>query len=251
MDEVSYSDGIDVSPQDIFRWSDQTEKTPKTSAPSLQEAMDLFEKTVEDGDELICFAIGSHFSSSYNVMRLAAEELEIDDRTYVVDSETLSCGIGLLILEAAKLAEEGLKAADIYDRIEELKKKVNCSFIVDTLTYLFRGGRCDGLSMMVGSALQLHPKLCVENGVIHSTKKYRGRMNRVINEYMYDLMHQIENADRKNIFIIDSGCDQSTLSEIRKFIDTRDFENVHVVKAGGVISSHCGPGAFGLMFLNR
>ena len=251
MDEESYSDGVDVTPKMIYEWSDKTELTPTTSAPSLQEAMNVMSNAAGKDNELICFAISSVMSSSYNVMRLAAEELEIADRTYVIDSKTLSCGIGLLILEAAKMAQNGLNAAEINNRILELRDKVSVSFVVDNLQYLYRGGRCDGISMMVGSVLQLHPRISVENGTMHSTKKYRGRMNRVINDYVNDLEYDINNADRTSIFIVTSGCDQGIIEDVKSYIDTCNFANVYCVPAGGVISSHCGPGAFGLMFLNK
>ena len=251
LDETSYTDMQDIFPNDIYSWSDEHDSTPKTSAPSLQEAINCFKSVIKsDEDELICFSISSSMSSSNNVMHLAANELEIEDRVHVIDSENLSNGIGLLILEAAKLAQKGLKATEIVDLINDLKHKVNTSFVVDTLTYLHRGGRCGGLAMMLGGTLKLHPKIVVENGAMHSTKKYRGHMHKVIKDYVNDLDGELRNADKRTLFIIHSGADDETVELIRQHCEEYGFTQTYITQAGGVISSHCGPGCLGLMFIN-
>lgn len=249
--EESHTDMVDIFPEAIYRWSDEHNATPTTSAPSLQEVINCYNSVIKsEDDELLCFSISSTMSSSNNVMHLAANELEIEDRVFVVDSENLSDGIGLLILEAAKMAQNGLKAAEIYDKINQLKHKVNTSFVVDTLTYLHRGGRCGGLAMMLGGTLKLHPKIVVENGAMHSTKKYRGNMHKVIIDYVNDLDEELKNADKNTLFVVHSGIDQETLDLIKETCSKYGFHTTYTSQAGGVISSHCGPGCFGLMFIN-
>lgn len=120
-------------------------------------------------------------------MRLAAEELESSDLVTVVDSANLSTGIGLLVIEAAIMAEKGQSAAEIAAIIEYLKPNVRASFVVDTLTYLYRGGRCNAVSAMAGGVLRLHPKIVVENGAMDASKKYRGKINSVIMSYAKDI----------------------------------------------------------------
>ena len=138
--EDEYRDGVDITPEEIFRWSDENKTTPKTSAPSLTEAMEVMQPFVEEGREIICFSISDSMSTSGNVMRLAAEELEASDKVTIINSANLSTGIGLQVIQAAILASEGKTAAEITTAIEAIRPKVRASFVVDTLTYLHRGG---------------------------------------------------------------------------------------------------------------
>ena len=169
--EQECEDGSNVTPDEIYQWSDANKTTPKTSAPSMERAMELIRPYTDAGREVICFSISGEMSTSGNVMRLAAEELGQEGLVTVIDSANLSTGIGLLVIEAAILAKEGKCAEEIASKIELLKPKVRASFVVDTLTYLYRGGRCSGLAAMAGGALKLHPKIVVEDGVMRPTKK--------------------------------------------------------------------------------
>lgn len=139
--EEEYLDGVNITPQEIFDWSERNKTTPKTSAVSMELAVNTLKTYVEAGDEVVCFHIASGMSTSGNVMRLAVEELEVQNMVYIVDSANLSTGIGLLVIEAAIMAKEGKSAEEIVRRIEELKPRVRASFVVDTLMYLYRGGR--------------------------------------------------------------------------------------------------------------
>ena len=189
--EDEYEDGRNITPQQIYDWSDAHKTTPKTSAPSLAEAIDLFRPYIEEKREIVCFSISGSMSTSGNVMRLAAEELEASDLVTVVDSANLSTGIGLLVIEAAIMAEKGQSAAEIAATIESLKPNVRASFVVDTLTYLYRGGRCNAVSAMAGGVLRLHPKIVVENGAMDASKKYRGKINSVIMSYVKDMEEEM------------------------------------------------------------
>ena len=189
--EDEYEDGRNITPQQIYDWSDTHKTTPKTSAPSLAEAIELFRPYIEEKREIVCFSISGSMSTSGNVMRLAAEELEASDLVTVIDSANLSTGIGLLVIEAAIMAEKGQSAAEIAAAIEVLKPKVRASFVVDTLTYLYRGGRCNAISAMAGGVLRLHPKIVVENGAMDASKKYRGKINSVIMSYVKDMEEEM------------------------------------------------------------
>jgi len=137
--EDEYEDGEGITPDDIYRWSDAHDQTPKTSAPSIDRAINIMKPFLEQGDELICFCISESMSTSGNIMRLAAEELDASDRVTVINSENLSTGIGLLIIEAAEMIKDGKSAEEIRERIEQLKPRVRSSFVVDTMVYLRRG----------------------------------------------------------------------------------------------------------------
>ena len=248
--EAEYEDGKTITPEQIFAWSDEHRTTPKTSAPSLAQAVDLFRLYLEKGYEIVTFSISNSMSTSGNVMRLAAEELGASDRITVIDSANLSTGIGLLVVEAAIMAQNGSTAAEISARMEALKPQVRASFVVDTLTYLYRGGRCNAVSAMAGSVLKLHPKIVVENGAMDASKKYRGKINSVIMTYVKDMEADLKSARPDRVFITHSGCDRAVVEEVRSYLERLGiFREIHETRAGGVISSHCGPGTLGVLFI--
>lgn len=250
--ERECEDGRDISPDEIYRWSDENKLTPKTSAPAVDKAIELLRPYVESGREVICFSISEDMSTSANVMRLAAEELDGNNLVTVINSANLSTGIGLLVIEAAIMAKEGKNAREITEKIEELKPLVRASFVVDTLVYLHRGGRCSGLAAMAGGALKLHPKIVVANGKMSPSKKYRGKMNKVLLEYVKEMENDLKNAKKDRVFITHSGCDNKTIGKIQSYLQELNvFDEILITRAGGVISSHCGPGTLGVLFISQ
>jgi DegV family protein with EDD domain len=250
--DEEYEDGVDIKPDEIFRWSDEHKLTPKTSAPSIERAVDVMSPFLKQGMELVCFAISEDMSTSANVMRLAAEELDATDKVFVIDSMNLSTGIGHLVVEASIMAKQGKTGSEITGQIEALRPYVRASFVVDTLTYLYRGGRCSGLSAMVGGALKLHPMIVVRDGKMSAAKKYRGNISRVIMNYAKDLENEMKNARTDRVFITHSGCDRSVVEQVRRYLEELDiFDEILETRAGGVVSSHCGPGTLGVLFIQK
>lgn len=250
--EKEYCDGVDITPDEIYKWSDAQKTTPKTSAPALDMAMDLMEPFVKEKRKVVCFAISEDMSTSANVMRMAVRELEAEELVTVIDSASLSTGIGLLVIHAAEMAQAGKTVEEIRMEIEELKPKVRASFVVDTLVYLYRGGRCGGLAAMFGSALQLHPMIVVENGKMKSTKKYRGKLEKAILDYTKDLNGQMKHARKERVFITHSGCSPEIVEKVWEYLKSLNlFDEILITRAGGVISSHCGPGTLGVLFIEK
>lgn len=248
--EKEYEDGVDLRPEEIYAWADDHKTTPKTSAPSVETVMQTFQPLLEKGDDIVCFSISESMSTTANVMRLAARQLEAEDRIIVVDSANLSTGIGLLVLEAARMALQGKTAEEIVAETERLKPKVRASFVVDTLTYLHRGGRCNGLEAMAGSMLKLHPKIVVSEGKMSSSKKYRGKIDKVILAYAKDMEEQLLQARKERVFITHSGCPEKTVLMVEQYLQSLSrFDEILITRAGGVISSHCGPGTLGVLFI--
>ena len=213
-----HEDGVDVTPDEIYRWSDANKTTPKTSAPSLERAMEILKPYVDEGREVVAFSIASGMSTTGNVIRLAAEALEAEALVTVIDSANLSTGIGLLIIEAAVMAQEGKSAGEIAAYIETLKPLVRASFVVDTLTYLHRGGRCSGLAAMAGGVLKLHPRIAVKDGKMEPGKKYRGKIDKVIMDYVKDMEDDLKNAKKDRVFITHSGCDKNIVDRVRAYL---------------------------------
>lgn len=250
--EKEYEDGRNITPDEIFAWSDEHKTTPKTSAPSLADAIEILRPYVEQQREVICFSISSSMSTSGNVMRLAVDELEAENLVTVIDSANLSTGIGLLVVEAAVMAQAGKSAAEISTVIEALKPQVRASFVVDTLTYLYRGGRCNAVAAMAGSVLRLHPKIVVENGAMDASKKYRGKLKSVIMSYVKDMEENLKNARPDRVFITHSGCDRAVVEEVRTYLQSLGiFQEILETRAGGVVSSHCGPETLGVLFIAK
>lgn len=248
--EEEFQDGVTITPDEIYAWADANDTTPKTSAASMAEAIDLFQPHLNNGDEIICFSISASMSANNNVMRLAADELEAEDKIHVIDSANLSTGIGLLVIEAAIMAQEGKSANEIVERIEALKPLVSASFVVDTLTYLHRGGRCSSVAALAGGVLKLHPKIVVADGKMDASKKYRGKIDSVILSYAKDMEEDLKQAKPDRVFITHSGCPDKTLEMVKEYLEgLNHFDEILTTRAGSVISSHCGPGTLGVLFI--
>lgn len=250
--DKEYKDGLEISPDEIYQWSNKNNAAPKTSAASISDAMEIFNTYMKTYDEIICFSISGQMSTTVNVLRMAAEELEAEDKIHIIDSENLSTGGGLLVIEAAIMAADGKDGNEIVNAIEQLKPQVRASFIVDTLTFLHRGGRCSGVAALAGGALKLHPKIVVENGAMKPDKKYRGKMSSAILTYAKELEPQLRNAKTDRVFITHSGCEEETIQSIYNFLEELNlFNEILITRAGGVISSHCGPGTLGVLFIEN
>ena len=285
--DKEYEDGKNITPDQIYAWSDANKTTPKTSAPALADAMELFRPYAEAGREIVCFSISAGMSTSGNVMRLAAEELGASDRIKVIDSANLSTGIGLLVVEAAIMAKNNRTASQIVSEIEKLKPNVRASFVVDTLTYLYRGGRCNAVAVMAGGVLKLHPRIVVEDGAMNASKKYRGgrcnavavmaggvlklhprivvedgamnaskkyrgKIASVVMNYVKDMEKDLKKARPERVFITHSGCEQETVEKVRAYLKELDiFDEILETRAGGVVSSHCGPGTLGVLYIAK
>ena len=249
--DQDFEDGRSITPDEIYRWSDEHKQTPKTAAVSVEEAEKTFAPYLAEGNEIVCFAISESMSSTTNAMRLAAQKLNAEEKINVIDSASLSTGVGLLVIEAARMARAGMNARQIVEIIEKLKSRVRASFVVDTLTFLHRGGRCSGVAAFVGSTLKLHPRIAVENGKMAPGKKYRGRMSRAIMDYVKDMEDDLKNARKDRAFITHSGCDQADIDAVHAYLEgLHHFEEILTTRAGSVISSHCGPGTLGVLFIS-
>lgn len=250
--EEEFLDAVNITPDEIYEWSDANNATPKTSAADFEKTYEMIKACVDAKQEVVIFTISGHMSTTCNVIRMVVEDLEAEDFVKVIDSENLSTGIGLLILEAAKLAQNGHSAKEIAAVIEELKPRVRSSFVVDTLVYLHRGGRCSSVAALAGGVLKLHPKIVVDAGKMDATKKYRGKINAVIMNYVKDMEEELKNAEPNAVFITHSGNVDAAIESVKEYLTQLNvFDNIYVTRAGGVISSHCGPGTLGVLFISK
>ena len=250
--EKEFLDGAEISPDEIYAWADANEDTPKTSAVGFEEAYEIVKQIVGTDDEMIIFTISSKMSTTANVFRLVVDELEVEDKVSVIDAGNLSTGTSLVVLKVADMIKDGKSRAEICQAVEVLKGKVQASFVVDTLTYLHRGGRCSSVAALAGGVLKLHPKIVVEDGSMSANKKYRGKMEKAIMDYVKDMEDELKAADPERVFITHSGCKQEILDNVYQYLkDLNCFNEILITRAGGVISSHCGPGTLGVLYLEK
>ena len=248
--DKQYKDRVNITPQDIFTWSDEHKTTPKTAAASLDDIVERIKPVLDAGDEIVVFSISLEMSNMGNVIRLAAQALDAQDRVHYIDSRNLSTGIGHLVVEAAVMAQQGVSADEIVSRIKGLIPRVEASFVVDTLTYLHRGGRCGGLAALAGSVLKLHPRIHVKDGVMGAGKKYRGRYSDIIVNYAKDMEQELLRAKPDRVFVTHSTCDKQVCEKVCDYLRSLGhFKEVLETEAGGVVSSHCGPGTLGVLYI--
>ena len=251
LDMKSYSDGEEISPDEIYAWSEKMHKTPKTAAVAYDRALEMASAFQKNGDEMIFFGISESMSTTCNVMRMVKEELNYTGM-YVIDSQNLSTGIGLQVLRAAELAGQGLTAQEIVTQIEQERGRVRASFVVERLDYLAMGGRCSSVVALFGGKLKLKPRIEVTDGKMEAGKKYRGNQDKVILKYVQDMEMQLRQADPHRIFITHSGCEEAVIRSVEEYLKgLHHFEEILITRAGGVISSHCGPGTLGVLFYEK
>lgn len=244
-----YRDGVDITPDAIYEHHAKTGELPKTTASNVGECIDYFTELKKDGDAIIHFTISSTMSSTYNNTCMAAEDF---DDVYVIDAQNLSTGSGLLVLAAAEMAQSGMAAADIVAKLEELKPCVDASFVIDSLEYLHKGGRCSALAMMGANLLKLKPCIEVKNGSMGVGKKYRGVYGRVLTEYVDERLQNVNDIDTSRVFVTHAGCDPEIVDSVLEQVKAKGiFKEVLLTRAGCTVSSHCGANTLGVLFIRK
>ncbi|MBR5774481.1 MAG: DegV family protein [Clostridia bacterium] len=250
MDEKSYKDGVETTAQDLFDYSDRTKQTPKTSAASVTDFIDTFTPYAEQGYDIIYIGISSGLSSTVQNATIAATEF--DTKIFAFDSLNLSTGIGLQVMRACELREQGLSAEEIIEKLEETRPKVRSSFVIDVMTYLHRGGRCTTLQAVGATMLNLKPQIVVEDGKMRSAKKFRGNIIKSAVDYVNDMLANIEVIDDQRIFITHSLSKPELVEAVKAAVEAKGyFKEILVSNASSVISSHCGPNCIGILFIEK
>ncbi len=250
LDGESFYDGIDIQPTEIFEFVAKTKHLPKTSAPSIANYQEFFEKQLELGDEILHFNISSKSSASYNSAKQAAEEF--GGKVRVVDSLALSSGQGLLVMKAADMRDSGCSIDEIESAVLALRPLVNTSFVPDKLDYLHKGGRVSALTMLGANILKIHPLIYMDNGSLVPGKKYRGKMSFLVKQYIEDLKVKYPRYDKTRCFITHSSADREIVeAAIEKTKELFRFDEVLETVAGSIVTSHCGKNTIGLLFITE
>ncbi|GHU69658.1 degV domain-containing protein [Clostridia bacterium] len=253
LDSDSLMDGIQAHPRDLYEYFDRTKKPPKTSAPTIGDFVAIFEPLVKAGDEIVFIGISEAMSTTLNSARTAAAEFP-GHPIYCVNSQSLSSGIGELVLAACDLANEGRSAAEIAKALTDVIPRVRASFVLDTLTYLYYGGRCSAVQNISAMLLKIKPRIDVIHGELSPTEKYRGGYVSVARQYAQSVLaNAVGRIDPKRVFLTSTlDTDPAALDAVREEItNLHYFDEVIENQAGCVITSHCGQNTLGVLFIDK
>lgn len=247
--EKNYKDGVDITPEEIYEYHDKNGVLPKTAALNIADFENIFADASADGSDVVCFTISSKMSATFNNARIAAENF---NNVYAIDTCNLSTGGGLLVLEACKMAQEGKSGAEIKEKCDELAKYIDASFVIDSLEYLHKGGRCSAVAAFGANLLKLKPLIQVSDGVMGVAKKYRGKFDTVLLEYTADKLANVDDIDTENVFITHAGVDDEYVESVKqRVLELIPFKNVYITRASATISSHCGRNTLGVLFKRK
>ena len=251
LEENSYLDGVDINPDAIYDYYHEHKVLPKTAALNMDEFIDFVKPYIDAGNDVICITLGSALSTTFNNCRLASMEIE---GLYAIDSNNLSTGFGHVVMAAGDRIAAGMPVEQIVEEVQALTQKVEASFIVDNLEFLHKGGRCSAVAMLGANVLKLKPCIEVSNegGKMGVSKKYRGALDRVLEEYVADRLSGREDIVQDRIFITHSGISEERIAIVKAAIKKHmKFDEIYITRAGCTISSHCGPNTLGILFVRK
>ena len=242
-------DGEDIAPEELFSYVEETGKLPTTSAISVGEYANFFRPLVANGYEIVHINLSSSLSSSHQNARIAAQAV---GNVSVVDSQSLSTGSGHLVILAAELASAGYDGAYIAKALNDMKGHLDVSFVLQTLDYLHKGGRCNGIARFGANMLKLRPEIIMENGTLHVGKLYRGSMEKSILDYVRGRLEGVGQVNYDRIFVTHSGVPREIVDQVIALVkELHPFEEVIETIAGSTISCHCGPCCLGVLFFRK
>ena len=237
----------EISTEEMFAFVDETGTLPKTNAINEFEYTEYFENLKKEYDAIIHISLSSGLSSSCSNAKRAAQNLK---DVFVIDSESLSTGIGLLAIYASELVNDGFEPSVIAEKVQKRVESVQASFVVERLDYLHKGGRCNLFTLLGATILKIHPRIVVKNGKMGSDKKIKGNMGKVVRKYCESVFEDFNNPDYDKVFITYTTATEEMLEEVRKVVSEKGFKNIYETRAGGTIASHCGGNTLGVLFFN-
>ncbi len=247
--EDTFLDGVDVKPDDIYKYFDETGNLPKTGARSPEDFKEFFQKYIDEGYEIVHIGIGADFSCCFQNLNLACQELT---GVYPVDSACLSTGTGLLCMYASELAKSGkYSAEEIAKKVEVRVKNVQASFVIEKLKFLHKGGRCSMLAMLGANLLKIKPSIQVVDGKNVVGRKYFGNMINCVKKYCEDTLKIYNNPDHTRVMITYSTATDEMVEAAKEVLNNYGkFKEILITQAGSVINSHCGKNTLGILYIN-
>ena len=246
MGDKDFKDG-EIPTEELFAMVDAAGVLPKTNAINEFEYTEYFEALKKDYDAVVHISLSSGLSSSCSNATRAANSV---DKVFVVDSQSLSTGIGLLAIYARELADQGLGAKEIAEKLDERKEKLQVSFVIERLDYLHKGGRCSSLALFGANLLKLRPRIVVKEGKMGADKKYRGNMEKVIAKYCEETLNEFDTPDLDKVFVTYTTATSEMVAAAKQALTDRGFKNIYETHAGCTIASHCGGNTLGILYFN-
>lgn len=250
-DRESYLDGIEITLEEVYNRVASSGKLPTTSAASYGEIKQYFKKYLDEGYDIVYTGISSKLSSTFQVANLVKNDLD-PERIYLVDSGNLSTGIGLLLLKAAKFRDQGLSAKEIAEKLEDIVPRVKSQFVIDTLEYLHKGGRCSGVTYMFSKVLKVKPMIVVREKTLQVGAKFIGSITKAQRGMTNIFLKDFENVDKEFVFITHTFAEEGA-KNIRNLISgvSDQIENLYETVAGCVIGTHCGRNTIGILYIMK
>lgn len=244
-----FKDNVTVTPAEIFAHVAAGGDLCSTSANSVGEYIDRFKPYADQYDGIIHITIGSGFSSCYQNATLAAQEFA---NVRVIDSQNLSTGQGLVVLEACRLTKEGLSLDEIAEKLRAFTSRVEASFLLDRLDYMVKGGRCSAAAALGANLLNLKPCIEVKDGKMVVVKKYRGKYSKCLASYVKDRLDGRDDLTREILFVTKTPVTDECYSAVMQAVsECPEFGVVYETDAGCTVSCHCGPGTLGVLFVRK
>lgn len=242
----TFKDG-ELSTQEIFNFVDENKVLPKTNALNEYEYTEYFESLKKDYDAVVHICLSSGLTSSCgNAMRAGKNVKNV----FVVDSLSLSTGIGLLAIYARELVNDGYMPEDVAKKVAERVDKLQVSFVIERLDYLYKGGRCNALSLLGANILRIRPRIVVKGGKMGSDKKYRGQMGKVVAKYCDDVLEEFNTPDLDKAFVTYTTATEEMVEAAKQVLKDAGFKNIYETHAGCTIASHCGGNTLGILYFN-
>ncbi len=244
--DESFKDGIDLTLEEFLARLEKSEMLPTTSQVPPLEFYEAYREELALGNKVISIHGSSQLSGTYNSAVMAKEQM-LDSNIHIIDSMGISLGAGMLVIKAARLAEEGMEAAEIVKQIEESKQKMKYMFILDTLKYLQKGGRLSLSASVLGSILNIKPILTVIDGKLELFEKSRG-IKKAIFSVLDNIKENGWSLDDKIVginHIADPEHMRMLEDELKKEYNIKEIIRGEV---GSVVATHGGPGAVAVHF---
>lgn len=247
--DTAYKDGVDMNPAKLYKEVARIGSLPKTAAPSPADFILHFNPFVAQGQDIVYIGLSSQLSSTIQNATIASQMLEDEPGSItVIDSLNLSTGIGQLVLRAARMVEQGHQISDIRDHIEIMKHQIETEFIIDTLDYLYKGGRCSGVQNLLGTLLRIRPVIKVIEGKMTPTNKIRGKREKALEQLLNNALALKDQMDNDTIFVTHSFSTEDATYVQQQLKLKTGAKHVYLSDTGCVISSHCGTNTIGIVF---
>ena len=246
--EKTVEDG-EISLSRLFRFTEKTGVLPRTCAVNVEQCVAHFRNLLKKNDQIIHIAISSAISSAYENACAAAGQFP--GKVHVIDSKSLCNGVALLVAYARELIDTTqLSARNIAKTVASRASAVECSFALESVEYLHKGGRCSAMAALGANLLKLRPQIIMKDGAMIAGKKFRGPVEKWTMDYVEETLAEWNHPDRRYCFLCNAAIEDEVLDRIEARLRAEGFKEIIRTEAGATIACHCGPHCLGIFYFN-